>query len=389
MKNINSLYIHFPYCTATCNYCDFFKMKKTNFFEEDLKKFHIYLQKSFEQINHELISRNSSIGHLETIFIGGGSPSLWGDLGPKFLKDFFNKNNLKFNNDSTFEFTIEVSPHSFTEENYHVWKDIGVNRFSIGVQSFNDVYLKKIGRIHSTNDVKKILEFLQKDSANYSVDLMIGLPSSDERDIAKELRELLKFSPSHLSVYILTPKDDYPLLNELPSDDFIANEFLLVSKMLREQGYTHYEISNFAKENMESKHNLAYWKSRSVLALGPSATGVLFSSSHNFLWRYKWNELLSDFAYSDFSYEEEKIDGESFFLEKFFMRLRTNLGITIEDYFQDDSIEKLKKLLNELKNENLIEVLPNNQFRLSINGYLLMDSIIDRIFQQKIFFKCH
>ena len=285
-KNIESLYLHFPFCRHLCNYCDFFKKVPQNRSLE-LSDFHRYLDSSMLEHQKLMESSGYSWAPLKTLYIGGGTPSLWGEEGASFLQSFLKKYQIELDPDC--EFTLEVNPGSWSEEGLNQWRALGANRFSLGVQAMNEKAIVALDRVHNLEDVKETLKYFQKHQLNFSVDFMLGLPFSSDykRDVIAELNEMLSYQPSHFSVYILTVKNNYTHFSELPNEEWIENEFLRVSDFLRQSGYRHYEVSNFAKASKESRHNLAYWKSQTVAALGPSATGLLADDRIRYKWKTK------------------------------------------------------------------------------------------------------
>ena len=272
-KKIDSLYLHFPFCKHLCNYCDFYKTV-SNDPVSDLSNFHQYLEQSFTVHKNLMKKHGYSWAPLKTFYIGGGTPSLWGIEGGKFLNEFFLKHNIAL--DKNCEFTIEVNPGAWSEKSIEQWQEFGVNRFSLGVQTLNSKLIPFLDRVHTLQDVYDTLNFFSKKNLNFSADLMFGLPFSKthNRNVINELKEIMQFSPSHFSVYILTVKDNYKHFTHLPDEEWIENEFLSVSEFLKSNNFIHYEVSNFAKSRKESIHNLNYWDSKTVAALGPSATGL-------------------------------------------------------------------------------------------------------------------
>ena len=224
MNSVNSLYLHFPFCRHLCNYCDFFKHKLEG--SDQVIAFEKKLEHQFRLHEEYLTLKGFRLSPLHTFYIGGGTPSLWGKRGVEFIHDLFQKNIISLRNEN--EFTIEVDPDAWSESEIEKWIDLGVNRFSIGVQAFSDKFMQIMDRTHSLADVKKTLDFFSQRNLNFSVDLMIGLPHSEDRDLSSELSELIKYHPNHFSVYILKTRKNYPLKVQLPSDDLIRDEYLKV-----------------------------------------------------------------------------------------------------------------------------------------------------------------
>ncbi len=368
MISIESLYIHFPFCKKLCNYCDFHRNLLNNR-DDNLKQFHLYLDKSIEIHKKLLRDNNLTIGPIKTLYIGGGTPSLWGEEGITYLSQL----NFKFSKD--YEFTLELNPGTLNAKQIQQWLDIGVNRFSIGIQSLDQLFFENLNRLHSIEQAKTTLDFFKSSGLNYSADLLLGLPlQNKKREIKKEIDTLLSFSPSHISLYILTPKDNYIYKNTLPEDHILQEEYLEASCYLKENGFIHYEVSNFSLPKKESKHNLMYWNSESVAAFGPSSTGMINITPNKKSIRYKWNTHGPTFETEHLSEKELK-------MERLYLSLRTNLGINLETLYQDFNadIKKLSLLIAKWSEQNLLN---DNKERLILNsrGFIILDSLIDQLF---------
>lgn len=368
-KKIESLYLHFPFCKHLCNYCDFYKkVPKDRLIE--LVDFHYYLETSF--LEHEkLIKTNGySWGPLKTLYIGGGTPSLWGIEGSEFLKSFLKKHQIELSSDC--EFTLEVNPGSWNEKTLNQWESIGVNRYSLGIQSLDRQVVKNLDRVHGIEDVYETLEYFHKKKANFSVDFMLGLPYSkeDKRDVLAELEQVLKYGPSHFSVYILTVKNNYTHYDHLPNEEWIEKEYLDVADFLKTKGFKHYEVSNFALPGFESKHNLSYWQSKTVAALGPSATGFLAEEKLRYKWKTKEAKM-----------EVENLTEEEFKLEKIYMALRAD-GIDLKTRIEKDP--RWKELSLRWIRDELASIDAKEHLSLTSKGYLLLDSLMNDLFVLKL-----
>lgn len=364
MKEIRSLYIHFPFCQHLCNYCDFFKHKL-----EGPKQIVDFEQKLKEQMDYHtkyLAKYGFKLGTLETIYIGGGTPSLW-----KSAPEYF-RNELMLKKGG--EFTIEVDPDSWTEDEIEKWLVLGVNRFSIGSQAYSDKFIKMMDRTHGKSHVEKTIKYFSERNLNFSVDLMLGLPSAQKRDIAREIDELLHYRPNHFSVYILKARANYPLKNKLPDDDFIRQEYLKTSKILRDAGYNHYEVSNFARDGFESQHNKKYWNHESVAAVGPNATGFISDVSKTV--RYQWKSVGEGLI-------EEFLEGESLIIEKLLLGLRHKNNFDMTTLFsQSEELVTLDKLTLEWEKLGYLEHASSKEkINLTPLGFLMCDSLIDDIFK--------
>jgi oxygen-independent coproporphyrinogen-3 oxidase len=303
------------------------------------------------------------------LYIGGGTPSLWGSDGAQFLYDEVVK---RYSLDPDCEFTIEVDPDSWSSDDIQNWISIGVNRFSIGAQSFDDEFLKTMDRNHNKKQIIDLITYLKSIEANYSVDIMLGLPANGfNRDVISELKEFIQYDPSHFSVYILKTRANYIHKNKLPNDDDTATEYTSVCNFLESNNYKQYEVSNFAKDAKESKHNLRYWSCDSVAALGPNATGLLnFESTAT---RYQWKS-------SGTGNTEESLNTEDFLLESIYMGLRSRLGYD----FADLKSNQLDSCFSSWRDLGYIQKIENYHVYLNNNGYLMLDSIIDNLFSNKI-----
>jgi oxygen-independent coproporphyrinogen III oxidase len=366
---VKSLYIHFPYCRTLCNYCDFYKSEIGNI--STFNNYHNYLEESLAKHHKFFLEHNIKFGKLETLYIGGGTPSLWGEEGSLYLSNLLNEHSISLN--KNVEFTLEVNPGTWTKASLDSWENSGVNRFSVGMQSLDTQIFKFLDRLHSVDDSIKTMEELRNRKANYSVDIMIGLPFSEQnnRNLIAEIEQALTYNPSHISLYILTIGKGYKHYKHLPSEEYIENEYLIASEFLRSKGFLHYEVSNFAKKDKESKHNLNYWKSESVAALGPSATGLIKKGKLGI--RYKWrSSLVPDYSVEQLSKKEME-------LENIYLQLRTNIGITLEMFSNNLSRSHWEKLTLKWINSKVI-VEQAKKYYLTPKGYLILDSIMSDIF---------
>lgn len=365
---LNSLYLHFPFCRHLCNYCDFYKKVPSG--DSDYSQFETLLAQMFVEHEKLLITSDYKWGKLETFYIGGGTPSLWGERGVTFLRKKFK--DFKISLSENCEFTLEVNPGSWTEAGLNAWSDFGVNRFSLGVQSLDSNFIKFLDRVHNINDVYVTLQKFKELGKNFSVDFMLGLPFSEKlnRNIEKELLEILTYNPDHISLYILTTKSNYVHKEHLPDDEFVEKEYLLVSKILQDYGYIHYEVSNFAKPAKMSKHNLRYWQMKSVGALGPSATGFLESTKNRYKWKVNGAE-----------YTQEKLSDNEVFLEKIYMSLRHSGGLELSVFNDPVKNKKLEELASIWVNRKQANIMANS-IVLTSKGYLILDFLMDELFGQ-------
>ncbi|XZJ11416.1 radical SAM family heme chaperone HemW [Clostridium perfringens] len=266
-----SLYIHIPFCAQKCLYCDFPSFAR----KDHLRKDYI------EALNKEIISLREKHNNLEinTIFIGGGTPSvLEADELECLLKEV-----AKLNMAKDIEYSMECNPGNLTEEKLEVMKKYGVNRISMGLQAKQDNLLKGLGRIHNYKTFKENFLLAKKVGFNnINVDLMFGLPNQRLNEWEETLREIISLEPAHISAYSLIIEEGTAFYNlyendklKLPTEEEERKMYHLAKKILEENGFNQYEISNYAKERKECRHNLAYWNMDNWIGVGSAAASYI------------------------------------------------------------------------------------------------------------------
>lgn len=272
MSTVKAAYIHIPFCSHICYYCDFNKV----FIEgQPVDEYVELLVREFE-----LRTRQGGISPLETLYIGGGTPST---LTPNQLEQLFEGIHRYLPLEKNCEFTMELNPDDGTFERLAVMKEYGVNRISMGVQSFNDELLKQIGRKHRSETVlQTISRAKQSGFDNISIDLIFRLPRQTIQDFQASLEQALALGLPHYSIYSLILEQKtvfYNLMRQgklpLPSQDEEADMFQLAMNTMEQNGRKHYEISNYALPGYESRHNLHYWNADEYLGFGAGAHGYL------------------------------------------------------------------------------------------------------------------
>jgi oxygen-independent coproporphyrinogen-3 oxidase len=359
---VDSLYLHFPFCRHLCNYCDFFKRVPQN--ASEVRAFEERLTRDYVS----LIERVGNFAPLKTVYIGGGTPSLWGEEGARFLERFFRENRIELTSDC--EFTLEVNPGSFTKEGIAAFESVGVNRFSLGVQSLDARFLPLLDRVHSLDEALSAFSFFSERGSEFSADFMLGLPFSEKlgRNVLTELNQMLGFAPAHLSLYILTVKNNYKHYQDLPDDEWVEREFLQVSEVLRGRGYEHYEVSNFSLPGHESKHNLRYWQGKTVAAMGPSATGFYAAQKMRLKGR------------ADGGFEEEHLSESDLRLERLYLALRLRDGVLASEHTETEEENRaLVELLSSWRSRGVAESRAQRT-ALTPKGFLIMDSLMGELF---------
>ncbi len=364
MTQVSGLYLHVPFCKHLCNYCDFYKQKLTAE-KTQFEDFHQFLISSWDR--HEFLMREQKMdwAPLTSVYLGGGTPSLWGALGAEFFRDFYLS---KLQLDQA-EFTMEIDPGTWTPEMIEAWKKIGLNRISIGTQTLDGNFLKVMDRIHSLEETHSLLRYCSENNWNFSLDFLLGIPYSQEknRDIIHELTELLSYSPTHISLYILNARSKYPLVESLPDDEYIREEFLKVSEFLRSRGFHHYEVSNFALPGFESRHNLKYWRGEAVAAFGPTGTGF-FPQGKKAL-RYNWKVMSPDF-------QPEDLGENELLLEFVYLSLRTSEG-----WKPTHLTRGLEQVFQSWEAKNYGQFTAGKMV-LNATGFVMLDSLMDDLFRE-------
>jgi oxygen-independent coproporphyrinogen-3 oxidase len=310
---------------------------------------------------------------LLSVYMGGGTPSLLGGREAALLLRDVTR---RFSLDSGAEVTIEVNPATWEEEDFQAARDGGFNRFSLGVQCLDDRMLSFLGRRHTGRDALRALEAaMAQPGASVSVDLLLGLPGDDGDVFISSLRGILDVRPHHVSVYCLTLRPDSPLraaaLEEgwnMPGEREVSRLYLEAAAMLEEEGYLHYEISNFCIEGFYCRHNLGYWTGDEYLGLGAGA--------HSYLWGWRFRHTTSVLLYlreaaeGVFRWEEPvMISEEERKREKIILGLRTSLGV------EEELLHGREDLLSRLEEEKLA-VREKGRVRLTNRGMLVSNAVI-------------
>ncbi len=268
---IQAVYIHIPFCQQICHYCDFAKV----FYNEAVASDYVQALRNEIEVN---VTGNKQ--KVRTIFIGGGTPTA---LSVPQLRVLFDTIHEKFDVDHCEEFTIEANPGDFDEEKVILLKHYGVNRVSLGVQVFDDSMLEAIGRAHKVKDVYETIELLQKHGfSNISIDLIYSLPNQTVKQFEQTVNEALSFHLPHYSSYSLQIEPKTIFYNKhrkgelhRPEQEEEVAMYELLKNSMEKNGYTQYEISNYAKPGFESKHNLTYWSNEFYYGFGAGASGYL------------------------------------------------------------------------------------------------------------------
>jgi len=372
---MSGIYIHIPFCSQACHYCDFH-------FSTVLKN----KAKVIEAITNEIkLRKNDFKLNFSSLYFGGGTPSV---LKKEELNQIIQaiKEEIKF--EKLKEITIEINPEDISGRKLEQYRDLGFNRLSIGVQSMNNKFLKWMNRAHNKNQIIQAVNLCKSVGFNnLSLDFIYGLPSHFKRDYKKELLELIELNPTHISCYHLTIESGTyfghlkknKMLNEI-EDDKSEQEFLWISNTLKKANYNHYEISNFSKKGCSSFHNSNYWKQRPYVGIGPSA--------HSFnVKKRRWN-ISNNTTYCNkiktnkIYFEEEVLSSLDVFNERIMLGLRTEKGFKINEvlkYINKNQQESFKNKLETLIEDGLV-IIKGQVIKMPQNKWLMSEYVSRELF---------
>ena len=368
LTNNLGLYIHIPFCEKKCNYCDFY----SSFVTEDL----------LDTYTESLISYVKKWGGnlknrpIDTIYFGGGTPSLMN----KRIKTVLDTIKAEFNVLDSAEITLELNPTGNVEELLQSAKNAGIKRLSIGMQSGIDTELKVLGRRHSKQDIINTFTLARRfHFNNISLDIMLGLPDSSCETLKESLQLAISLSPEHISTYVLKIEENTFFYKNkdtltLPDDDAQAEQYLFMCNFLQKNGYKHYEISNFCKTDMESRHNLKYWHCEEYLGIGPSA--------HSFLngKRFYYPRALKEFINGT----EPVADGTGGSAEEYLMlALRLCEGLNLNRFAKISNKDLPQSFFEkcELFEKGNLLKYKNGNISLTENGMLVSNTVISELLE--------
>lgn len=367
MKELG-IYVHIPFCKQKCYYCDFISYaNKANLAD----KYVCALEKEIEH-SKEHFKEDATI---KTIYIGGGTPSY---IDSKHIIRLLDKIKNEFNVDKKAEITIEVNPGTVNKDKLQDYFNAGINRVSIGLQTTNDKILKDIGRIHNYNEFLKCYNLAKEVGfENINVDLIFALPNQTLDNVKEDVENILKLKVNHISLYSLILEENtylYSIKNslKLPEDEEERQMYWYIKKCLQDNGYLHYEISNFAKKGYESKHNTMYWNQGEYIGLGAAAHSYVNNTRYSNINNLE--EYISNIENNNFEHNitinEEQTILEDKIKEYIILKLRMLDGIDVvecNDKFNIDILDKFKTEISKLQKENLIYVDDKN-IRLTDKG---------------------
>lgn len=366
------LYFHVPFCKQACHYCDFH-------FSTD----HDQRQALCEAMARELIfQKGYLVEPLDTLYFGGGTPSL---LAPHEIDILLLPVHDHFSITPGAEVTLEANPDDLTFQKIADLRSAGINRLSIGIQTFDNDLLKLLNRVHDANTARRCLGEVRKAGfQNISIDLIYAIPGLSEKRWEETLLEAIQFSPEHISSYSLTLEEKTVFGNwsrkgklRIVEEEVAATQFEILMEVLTAAGYEHYEISNFCKPGYYSRHNSGYWKQSPYLGIGPSAHSY---DGHSRQFNVRSNAIyLRSIENGSIPFEREVLSRENKVNEYLLTTLRTRWGCNLnllKDQLNEDLLHRSGEYISQLQREGLLTV-EENMLRLTRRGKLFADKIAE------------
>ena len=356
---VEHAYVHIPFCKRKCKYCDFVSGK-------NIKYKDVYIEALLNEIKSEYKGEE-----LQTLYFGGGTPSLLNVKDIKKIKDCFSLT-------QNAEITLEANPETVTSENFKMLKEIGINRISLGVQSFDNNILRIIGREHTEEIILNAINNIKSTGfKNVSIDLIYGLPTQTLKIFRSDLEKALSLDIQHISTYGLKIEENSffgkHLPENLPDDELQAEMFLYLCDILKKNNFEHYEISNFAKKDFYSRHNCSYWENKEYYGFGLNASGYINNI------RYKNTSDLKKYLINPLAKEESiNVSLEEKLENEIFLALRLNCGIDIDKInhkYNMDFKNKYKNVIEKYQKLKLIEI-KNEHCKLTEKGILLSNDVM-------------
>lgn len=369
------VYIHIPFCRKACHYCDFhFSTQLNN-----------QNRVSDALVREIALKKDRFPGKLQTVYFGGGTPSL---LSRKELQSILNA--LPIHDYRPTELTLEANPEDITESKLDEWHQLGINRLSIGIQSFDDNFLSSMNRNHDVALAKEKLALVQNGPIrNFTADLMFGKPRETKETLKAEMEQLLRYEPKHISVYCLTVEEGTALHHldqkgefKAPTENHKSEHFHFIVDTLKAAGIHQYEVSNFAQPGFESLHNGNYWEGEPYIGIGPGAHE--FDGNATRRWNVSNNaRYLKAIEAGELPEELETLSFENQWNERFLVALRRLKGLDLAQFERDFGAAPLagkEALLDDLLQKKWIH-LSEDRMWLTTDGLLMADHIASQFFK--------
>lgn len=371
LKKPTSAYVHIPFCTQICYYCDFSKVFIKNQPVDD------YLRALVEEFNRYDIKR------LKTLYMGGGTPTA---ITAEQLDYILNELTRHLDLNYLEEFTIEANPGDLTPDKIEVLKKSAVNRVSLGVQTFNDKHLKQIGRSHNEAQIYSTINHLKESGFdNISIDLIYALPGQTLDQVKENVAKALALDIPHLSLYSLILEHHTVFMNKmrrgklnLPTEDLEAEMFEYIIGEMENNGFEHYEISNFTKPGFESRHNLMYWDNVEYFGCGAGASGYL--DGIRYRNRGPIQHYLKGVREGNSRLSEEKLSLNEMIEEEFFLGLRKKTGVSISNFEKKFNVsfdDLYGSIVMELREKGLLSQ-DKDVIRMTKKGLFLGDTVAEK-----------
>lgn len=338
--NATHLYVHVPFCSRRCSYCDFAIAIRRN----------VPVNEYINALASEIKARslNTQTAELKTIYLGGGTPSRLGEFGIANIMELLRDTATIA---PSAEITMEANPEDISEHSVAAWANAGINRLSIGIQSFNNNVLEWMHRVHNAGEALKAADVARSGGIPaFSIDLIFALPDSLNRNWESDLKQALELNADHISLYGLTIEPDTPLgrwaargdVREA-DDEHYQTQFLMAHRMLTDAGYEHYEVSNFARPGKRAVHNSAYWQHVPYLGIGPSAHGF-DGTSRRWNIRHYAEWVAATTAGTDPVAGQEQLTKSNMDAETVYLGLRTTDGLELAN---DDERTRIRAWLEQ------------------------------------------
>jgi oxygen-independent coproporphyrinogen-3 oxidase len=371
-----SLYIHIPWCIKKCPYCDFNSHEAKNEIPEER-----YLDALIKDLENEL--PNIWGRSIESIFIGGGTPSLFSAKAiDRLLSSLRERLTIRPN----IEITMEANPGTFEQDRFSGFRQAGINRLSIGIQSYNDQHLKALGRIHGSKESLKAADIvLTAGFENFNLDLMFGLPNQTIDEALTDLKQAIDANPNHISWYQLTIEEN-TLFHfsppPVPNDELIWEIQQQGQKILNEAGYEQYEVSAYARNSQQSKHNLNYWNFGDYLGIGAGAHGKITMPDGSIMRHTKFRhpeEYMKQALSNQARSTEKPLKKDDIIFEFMLNIARLKIGFTANTFEQRTwlAFSEIENKLLTLIDDGLI-IKNESYYKPSEKGYLFVNDIINR-----------
>ncbi len=348
-------YVHIPFCDTICYYCDFCRVV--------LHEKEEYIQALEREV------QSLSFSKLDTLYFGGGTPS---SLSIEQLTKISNLFIDKLN--ENYEWTVECNPDSLTIDKMECLKTMGVNRISLGVQTFHDDLLKSIGRHHLSKDVYEVIQNLRSVGIeNISIDLIYGLPNQTIKDVESDLNQFLALNLPHLSIYSLQIEENSVFGKKgihACSEDLEADMYEFICSFLKKHGYQHYEISSFCKDKKYSRHNVCYWNDSDFIGIGCGASGRELGM------RYDHTQNVKAYIQNPLTRKYIKSSKEDREFEAIMMSLRTCFGLNILEFNQKYHVDFIKKYADAIQKNKKYLNLVDNYLMVNEKGMEVLNSIL-------------